>query len=452
MDTTDRFEIPLIAPSQAQKHVTHNEAVVLADGLLHLVLDTIGLNSPPPGATAPSAHAVGPAPVGVWSGHAGGIALLTSGGWLFLTPKPGMVAYRSDLALLVVYSLAGVWENISEHFSLSRLDTLGIGTDPDSTNRFSVKSNAALLTALEAAGGGNGDFRLALNRELSSDVAAILFQSGYSGRAEFGLPAGAGDFELKTSADGTIWQTVLKAKTSGELEVGNLRTPSGSSYWHAANDGAGSGLDADLLDGSDGSFYRDAGNLNAGTINVARLPSAVKADATAVAAGSVDWDTITSMGWYANLILGTNPNGPGGASYYHVLVARYSSVGWTQIAIPYGATLLTLGANSPVFLRGHYSGTWTGWQRLSTEARNDARYLLASAYTAADVFAKVLTLDGSGSGLMADKVQAYATGGLPSASSRGAGAIILVTGLTPALLAYSDGTNWRAVTDASVVT
>src|SRR5690348_16553334 len=31
-------------------------------------------------------------------------------------------------------------------------------------------------------------------------------------------------------------------------------------------DGSGSGIDADLLDGQESSFYRDAGNINAGTL------------------------------------------------------------------------------------------------------------------------------------------------------------------------------------------
>lgn len=39
-------------------------------------------------------------------------------------------------------------------------------------------------------------------------------------------------------------------------------------------DGVGSGLDADLLDGQSSSFYRNASNLNAGTVAQARLPSA----------------------------------------------------------------------------------------------------------------------------------------------------------------------------------
>jgi len=38
-------------------------------------------------------------------------------------------------------------------------------------------------------------------------------------------------------------------------------------------DGAGSGLDADLLDGQDSTFYRNAGNLNAGTIPLAQVPT-----------------------------------------------------------------------------------------------------------------------------------------------------------------------------------
>jgi len=44
--------------------------------------------------------------------------------------------------------------------------------------------------------------------------------------------------------------------------------------WHTGNDGTGSGLDADLLDGQHAGYYRNASNLNAGTVAAGRLPQA----------------------------------------------------------------------------------------------------------------------------------------------------------------------------------
>jgi hypothetical protein len=53
--------------------------------------------------------------------------------------------------------------------------------------------------------------------------------------------------------------------------------------WTSRNDGAASGLDADLLDGQQGSFYQNASNLNAGIIPVARLTGSYNIDITGTA-------------------------------------------------------------------------------------------------------------------------------------------------------------------------
>ena len=55
----------------------------------------------------------------------------------------------------------------------------------------------------------------------------------------------------------------------GKVYIG--RASSKYQVWHEGNDGAASGLDADTLDGQHGSYYQNAGNLNAGTIPDARL-------------------------------------------------------------------------------------------------------------------------------------------------------------------------------------
>ncbi|MGR3760878.1 phage tail-collar fiber domain-containing protein [Roseobacteraceae bacterium NS-SX3] len=49
--------------------------------------------------------------------------------------------------------------------------------------------------------------------------------------------------------------------------------------WQEGDQGAGCGSDADKLDGQEGAFYRNAGNLNAGTLPVARLGLATSAQA-----------------------------------------------------------------------------------------------------------------------------------------------------------------------------
>lgn len=71
--------------------------------------------------------------------------------------------------------------------------------------------------------------------------------------------------------DGTNF--VYVSPVSHDAKLTGIPTVDGSTVWHAGNDGAGSTLDADLLDGQQGAFYQDASNINAGTLSDARLPS-----------------------------------------------------------------------------------------------------------------------------------------------------------------------------------
>ena len=70
--------------------------------------------------------------------------------------------------------------------------------------------------------------------------------------------------------------------------------------WTSATDGASSGLDADLLDGNHGSYYRNANNLNAGTVASARLP-----EATSTARGAIELFSDTDQSVAANAVSAT---------------------------------------------------------------------------------------------------------------------------------------------------
>lgn len=92
--TTPRFSLPLLALAQAQKEVTHNEALTLIDALIHAAVEDGPLNAPPPGPGEGQCWLVGAAPSGAWAGKVGAIALWSAGGWRFAAARVGMRATR----------------------------------------------------------------------------------------------------------------------------------------------------------------------------------------------------------------------------------------------------------------------------------------------------------------------------------------------------------------------
>lgn len=60
-------------------------------------------------------------------------------------------------------------------------------------------------------------------------------------------------------------------------------------------DGHTSGLDADLLDGQEGSYYRNASNINAGTLAKERLPASIDADTLGNAATATSLKTAVTI-------------------------------------------------------------------------------------------------------------------------------------------------------------
>lgn len=86
---SDRFALPLLQAGQAQKELTHNEALALIDMLLHAQVESITAATPPGGAVVGQCWVVAPAAAGAWAGHDGQLACLTSGGWRFVAPRNG---------------------------------------------------------------------------------------------------------------------------------------------------------------------------------------------------------------------------------------------------------------------------------------------------------------------------------------------------------------------------
>lgn len=96
MPATPRLALPLLAIAQAQKEVTHNEALVLLDALVHPAVEAGPLAEPPIAPVEGQCWIIDAAPSGAWSGQAAAIALWSAGGWRFVAPRPGMEVVRLD--------------------------------------------------------------------------------------------------------------------------------------------------------------------------------------------------------------------------------------------------------------------------------------------------------------------------------------------------------------------
>jgi uncharacterized protein YjdB len=207
-DVTPHLGLPLLAAGQAQKHVTHNEALTQLDALVQLACLDKDLTAPPANPAEGDRYLVAAAsPTGAWTGLSGQIVRFSDGVWIGAVPASGWRAYLIDEKALYVFDGRG-WASLSASSS-GPTDRLGVNTQPDATNRLAVKSNAALF-AWDDVTPGTGDMRITLNKKAAAQDAGFVFQTGYSSRALFGLLA-SDDFVLKTSPDGSAFTTALTA-------------------------------------------------------------------------------------------------------------------------------------------------------------------------------------------------------------------------------------------------
>lgn len=98
-ENTPRFGLPYILPGQAQKEITHNEALATLDACVSASVVAVGLNPPPPAPLPGEAWIVGPSPTGDWAGKANMLASFSEGGWRFLAPLPGMMVWSQSNAV-----------------------------------------------------------------------------------------------------------------------------------------------------------------------------------------------------------------------------------------------------------------------------------------------------------------------------------------------------------------
>lgn len=209
-DTSTILSLPYILPAQAQKHVTHNEALRQLDVIVQLAVTARHLAVPPANPARGDRYIVAAGASGDWAEKSRHIALFDGGVWQFFAPVAGWTAWIAAESALANYN-GSFW--VTQADAPQRFSQIGVSGEADVTNRLSVSSPATLFSH---AGAGH---QLKLNKATVTDTASLLFQTGFSGRAEMGT-AGHDDFAIKVSADGSAFVTGLSiAGASGQITL-----------------------------------------------------------------------------------------------------------------------------------------------------------------------------------------------------------------------------------------
>ncbi|MEI9989905.1 MAG: DUF2793 domain-containing protein [Rhizomicrobium sp.] len=409
-DTTPRLGLPTLPPTPVQPHVTHNEALLQLDALVFARFLDRDLTAPPASPADGDTYLVHATGAGDWTGQDGQIAYAVDGGWRFVVPFTGLAALVVDEARLVVFTGAA-WVDYASILNLQNVPLLGVNTTADATNKLAAKSSAILF---DNVGGG---VQAKLNKHASGDTASLLYQTNYSGRAELGL-AGDDHLHVKVSPDGSAWQDALTVRAdTGRIGI-NTTNPGSLLELHVD----GSVPDASWYSADDLVIVKESNGIGlsgfvASTANKRMVFGGRRARGTLAAPAAV-----ASGDWTFSL-LGSGYDG----------AAQRSTA-----AITFGVDGIVASGALPQRITFE---TGTGATRAERVRINATGELGVGKTATAGILLDVNGPVG---------VASYTVAALPSPAQ--AGQIVYVGNESGgAVLAFSDGANWRRVTDRAVV-
>ncbi len=429
MTETTRLAMPLIAEAQAQKHITHNEALLKLDVLVQMAVVDRDQTTPPPAPEEGQAWIVAAGAADDWAGHDGEVAAWQGGAWRFFAPRAGWVAWVMDEGRLLIHD-GTAWAALdaatlggrpaSDYVTAGALATATVGdadtVDGRHASEFALLSGATFTGGVTAAGfTGDGGGLTNVNADYlggqSPDAYARL--SGASFTGEVSAAAFTGDGSGLTNVD---------AATLGGHPASDFATQADLATVSA------SGGDADTVDGHHADEFallsgaEFTGRVRAPSIYVGR-PELYRD----IGAGSASLE----MGGWAGSWVCNVQDGTGRVSY------RWNA---------------TSGPQPKFVVDGDRAVEWDldGWGGFGLTIRESGINTGAGSSVS---FVTLLSVGRGGiKGFVPFILPSRGVASLPDAARAGAGALLFVPDESGGpTVAFSDGTAWRRMGDQAIV-
>ena len=214
-DITTHLLLPYILASQAQKHVTHNEALRLLDAMVQLSVLDRDLTSPPVSPADGDRHIVASGASGLWAGWDLNVAFWVDGVWMRLVPRPGWLAWIADEAAFVVWN-GSAWDPVGVPQDVSdAIFSLVNAVDPTKRALFSL------------SGISTGTTRSFTLPNTSSELAILAGTQTFSGNKTFsGTLTASGTLTTSgaTATIGTATGTATYGVGTGATTTGLSKT------------------------------------------------------------------------------------------------------------------------------------------------------------------------------------------------------------------------------------
>ena len=157
MANSTHLELPLLAAAQAQKHVTHNEALLRLDAIVQLGIKDRHLTSPPGSPADGDRYIPASGATGDWEDWDLNIAWYVDGVWTKLVPRRGWIVYVEDEGLVLIHNGLN-WLKLPA--AAETWQVLAASAVAASHTGSTAKTTLATVTVPGGAMGANGVLRI----------------------------------------------------------------------------------------------------------------------------------------------------------------------------------------------------------------------------------------------------------------------------------------------------